>query len=93
MTRKPRRATVKPRHAATGAAQSLVRERTVTIAAMLIVALPLALMSRSESSQYLDAETLYRSTIARNPPVVTRSPNAARRREATLATIRVPPPP
>jgi protein O-mannosyl-transferase len=36
-------------------------------AVVLIVAVPLAVLSWRESHQYVDAETLYRTTIARNP--------------------------
>ena len=39
----------------------------VNAAVVLVVAVPLAGLSWRESHQYTDAETLYRTTIARNP--------------------------
>jgi Flp pilus assembly protein TadD len=43
------------------------RSLRVQTAVVLIVAVPLAVMSWRESRQYVGAETLYRSTIVRNP--------------------------
>ncbi len=37
------------------------------VAVAVAVGVPLALVTRSESRQYIDAETLYRSTLGRNP--------------------------
>jgi len=64
--KKPRRAPVHDRRAARQAT-TRGRERSITIGAMLVIALPLAFMSRSESSQYVDPQILYESTLERNP--------------------------
>ncbi len=44
-----------------------VRTRTATIAGLVILGGPLALMTWNQSRQYADAEILYRATILRNP--------------------------
>jgi hypothetical protein len=65
--KKQRRAPVHERRAASQQAEARGRQQAVTIVAMLVIALPLALRGRTESAQYVDPQVLYESTISRNP--------------------------
>jgi len=44
-----------------------LQSRPAAVAAVLVLGGPLALLSWSQSRQYVDAETLYRATLRRNP--------------------------
>lgn len=48
-------------------ARKWMNERDAFVALALVVCLPFALLTFRQSRQYADAETLYRTTLARNP--------------------------